>query len=533
LIVSGIARKASLIALNTTLEKLRYVQGASWDMYRVCLPNTRTNVIDEALFWVNEADEANGAKILLLTAVAGAGKSTIAHTVAERCSQAGQLVSSFFFDRETEGRNNPTALFSTIAADLSRTNACLAARITAAIDNERGLPLAPISRQFEELVLKPSQDCAILGPLVIVIDALDEGWDEDMLKIFRDGASRLPGAFRIFLTSRMRPELDSLCRKAHVRLMSLDIDTPTNMHDIALFIPHRLKHVADDRNLGDDWPGEVLRSQFETRADGLFLWVATVCDYLRTRADPTRELDKLVSVPCIIATSAETQMDKLYATILESCNWDDEDFVAGYHQFMGIIIAANTPLTISALNDLFHVGPVASAYVLRQLSPLLTGTSEEDHFAQPVRMLHQSLRDFLVVRAGEPTGYAKLQIVEEEHIQNIALLCICILNRELSENTTGMGSLDSEVPGVSSIGDGQISEALWYACQFWTDHILDVESSVSAAVEEALQLFMGAKAVVWMEVMARRGMFRGLLLVRRWAQVSVKCFRGRVITLII
>jgi hypothetical protein len=246
---TSISHKASLIGQNMILEKLRYVPGASWDVYQTCLPkNTHTNFIEDAFAWVDEPG-GNGAKILLLTAVAGAGKSTIAHTIAQRCSVKVQLMSSFFFDRETDARNNPSALFSTIAADLSRVSRRLATRITSAIKNDGSLPLAPISRQFEELLLKPCQECSVPGPLVIVIDALDEGWNEDMLKIFRDQASQLPDAFRIFLTSRMRPELDSLGRMAHVRSLNLDIGTAENMKDIALFVPHKLKQLARDINL--------------------------------------------------------------------------------------------------------------------------------------------------------------------------------------------------------------------------------------------------------------------------------------------
>jgi hypothetical protein len=522
----SISHKMSDVALNVTLDKLRRVQGASWDLYRVCLPKTRVRFIDEQLAWVSEPD-GKGAKILLLTAVAGAGKSTIAHTIAQRCHENGQLVSSFFFDRETDGRNNPSALFTTIAADLSRVDPRLAACITDAIENDRGLPLAPLSRQFEELILKPCQGCPVPGPLVIVIDALDEGWDEDMLEILRDRAANLPGSFRIFLTSRMRPELASLCQKAHVRSVNLDIEAPTNMQDIALFIPYRLKRVADHRGLGDDWPGEELRRKFEARAGGLFIWVTTLCDYLQSRADPTWELNKLLSASGLTATSAEAKMNKLYATILASYDWDDERFVAGYHWVMGTAIASKTPLTMSAQNKLLNGEPVASNYVLQQLSPLLTGTSEGDHHTQPVRVLHQSLRDFLVVRADSSTSHAKFQIVEKTHSQKLALLCLGILNRDLNEHMPGVGYLaqdESELPGIPTMRGVDISEALWYACQFWMDHILDVESSNSAAVGEAFCSFMETKAVLWMELMAARALFQGLMNVRRWVQVSIQCF---------
>jgi hypothetical protein len=45
-------------------------------------------------------------------------------------------------------------------------------------------------------------------------------------------------------------------------------------------------------------------------------------------------------------------MDELYAEILSGCDWDDEDFVNGYHLVVGAIMAAMTPLSITALQSL-------------------------------------------------------------------------------------------------------------------------------------------------------------------------------------
>ncbi|KAG9124113.1 hypothetical protein FRC07_012787 [Ceratobasidium sp. 392] len=460
-----------------------------------------------------------GAKILLLTAVAGAGKTTIAHTIAQRCAEKDQLVSSFFFDRETEGRNNASALFSSIAADISQLDNYLAERITAAIEADRALPTAPLSRQFEELVLKPCQGYNASKPVVFVIDGLDEAWNDHLLNILRDHSFHLPSAFRIFLTSRMRPELDSLCRQPHVRRVNFDIGTQTNMDDIALFIPHKLQQLARDRDLGENWPTNQVLSSFISKADGLFLWVVTVCEYLRGRDDPTEELNELLTTDDLQATSAEEQMDRLYATILESFDWTDARFVAGYHRVMGMAIATHTPLTISAMKALYREEPLASDYALQRMSPLLTGMNREDHGSEAVRVLHQSLRDFLVARASHSPHYTNFQIAEKKQSQQLALLCLKIMNRELSENIVGTGFLsinEYETRGVPSMSDGHISEALWYACQFWLDHILDVESPL--LIEEALQVFMAWKAVLWMEVLAARGRCRRLTEVQTWMQ---------------
>ncbi|KAF8602926.1 hypothetical protein BDV93DRAFT_473944 [Ceratobasidium sp. AG-I] len=514
------------IALDITLGKLRYVEGASWDLYRVCLPNTRSKIIEEILTWIGEADDASDTNVFVLTGVAGAGKSTIAHTIAQRCAEQEQLVTSFFFDRDTEGRNKPNALFSTIAADLGRVSHVLAERIAFAIENDKSLPLAPISRQFDRLVLQPCKTYSAQLPLAIILDALDEGCDENLLRILCDEIPRLPRAFRIFLTSRPSLDLDSLCRMPHIRSITLNIHGPDNMSDIELFVPRKLKTIsARHRNLGPEWPDSVLIDQFLAKSEGLFLWVATVCDYLCNRDDPKSEIVKLITATGASGISAASKMDKLYAMILGSCDWSDESFVKGYRRLVGTVIATKTPLTVSALNALYLKQPIASDFVLYRLSPLITGLGENERQTTHVRFLHQSLRDFLTLRAKDSPQSQVLVIDEKAHSQTLAFQCLEILNRDLDESLPDVGYLDKRDKhldkhelgtGVPVISSDCLPEALWYACRFWIDHTLEVNLPASDEFYGLLGTFLDTKTTLWIEIMAGRGNMRGLSEIRKW-----------------
>ncbi|KAG8685629.1 POC1 centriolar protein A, partial [Ceratobasidium sp. 394] len=511
---AAIKRNISQQDLKDELGKLRRVQDASWDSSRMCMENTRVKIVDGIMTWINSpinSNQSGGAEIKLLTAVAGGGKTTIAHTVAGRCAGNMILGSSFFFDRETAGRNTPAALFTTIAADISRLDDHLASCMVTAIENDPTLPSAPIFRQFEELVLKPCQECPIAGPVVIVIDALDEAWNKDLLDILRDHAHRLPSTFRIFVTSRMRPELDSLLRQPHASRVELNIHEQSSLDDLALYAPHKLLQLADRLNLAEDWPGEKLRAEFIAKAGGLFLWVTIVCGYLYNRDDPEAELEQLLSTTKLVGNSAEDQMNKLYARILESFDWTDPSFVAGYRRVMGTALVTKTPITISAMKELYHRQLLATDRTLQKLSPLLTGVGKVEHGSEPVRPLHQSLREFLVAQTPSSSRPVQSEIVEKEQSQQIASLSLQLLNRDLSRSIPGTGYLEKdedEVPGVPVIGQGAISEALWYACQFWQDHVLDIESL--AEIGELLWKFMDEKVILWIEVVAACGRCRGL-----------------------
>ncbi|KAB5591451.1 hypothetical protein CTheo_5096 [Ceratobasidium theobromae] len=499
-----------------SLNRLQYVRGASWDPHRVCLSDTRRGLIDTIISWINSPSNTN---LLLLTGVAGSGKSTVAHSIAQRCAANNQLVTSFFFDRETNDRNNPSQLITTIAADLARLDARIRTRICAVIEADRGLPYAPISRQFEELVLQQTQNLPIEHTLVVILDALDEGCNDDLLRILCSDVSRLPSWLRLVLTSRMYHELGDLPLKPHVRLIELDIDGQENMGDIAIFIPYRLKQVAERHELEDDWPGEQLALLFEARAGGLFLWVATICDFLCTRTDPTAELQKLLSISSL-NTSAEAKMDRLYTTILQACDWTDEEFAEGYQRLVGAVVATKVPLTISALSKLFDRTSLVGNLLLRQLSPLLTGLSKTEHTSRPARFLHQSLRDFLTLRATQSEESRIFAIDEKAHSRTLADLCLQCLNKDLNSSLPDAGFLtksNSQSHGIPS-PLGEISEAMWYACRFWIDHLTDVDPTSSGPIFGLLCKFLEEKFTYWIGIKTVHGKYESISSLVKWME---------------
>jgi hypothetical protein len=63
--------------------------------------------------------DATGKDILWLHGPAGAGKSAIAQSVAEKCAEKCQLAASFFFFRGDPSRNALGSLFATLAVQIA------------------------------------------------------------------------------------------------------------------------------------------------------------------------------------------------------------------------------------------------------------------------------------------------------------------------------------------------------------------------------------------------------------------------------
>ena len=182
-----------------------YADGAKYDPFKQCLSGTREPVIDEIIQWANDADDPHS--IFLLSGVAGSGKSTIAHTVAGYFDQLNRLGASFCFDinaHQAEQRLN--YIFSTIGTDLANFDPVIKTSLKNAVQ-KRGLrKTTHLPEQFESFILKPVESLThTIGPILVVIDALDESGDQDhrenLLKVLARKLPELPFNFRFLITT--------------------------------------------------------------------------------------------------------------------------------------------------------------------------------------------------------------------------------------------------------------------------------------------------------------------------------------------
>ncbi|KAF7971103.1 hypothetical protein HWV62_22104 [Athelia sp. TMB] len=516
----GSEELVSRVVQTLVLQQLPYAKGASWDETRTCLPGTRASVLAAIDVWAHSRDAQN---IFWLNGVAGSGKSAIAHTAARTLREAGVLTAAFFFSRDAAARNNPQSLFSTLARDLATLHSGIADDIAAALEREPALASASLSRQFRALILEPCAHHPLDRPIVVVIDALDESMQKDrdtsLLAIFRDAVPELPPQFRILLTSRPTAEIAQfLSGRAHVAPYSLDIHSRENKDDIALFVRAQLCGDMVRASVGPDWPGDDALRALARRSGGLFVWIATICVYLRTVYHPRKKLRALLAKSPQEGFAPDKTMDSLYATVLAACGeWDDADFVEDYGLVMGAIMAAKRPLSLTALRALHEsIQELSPGDLLARFGSVLVGFRDPD---QPIRILHLSFREFITDRAANGDGTRQFYISEAAHSSRLAVTCLKFLNSEL-RNTAGISgigylSMPSEnFPGIPEISG--ISERTLYCCEHWIDHLVDVEDPNK--ISEDVSIFISEHLTSWLEIVASKSTFRGLLVLRRWLQ---------------
>lgn len=499
---------------------LAYADGASWDPTLTCLPGTRLTILRILDEW---ARGSGSERICWLKGPAGSGKSAILHTIAEKLKRDGHLASAFFFSRDTASRNTAKTLFATLARDLARLHPRIAQDICEALEAEPALSTASLSRQFDALILGPSRHLPTDRPAVFVIDALDESishdLDTELLAILRDKATQLPPQVRILVTSRPTSTIEEcLSGRNHIVAHTIDVHSVENKGDIDMYVDAQLRDEVLLHKMGLTLPDETIISDLKRLAEGLFVWIVTVCNFLRTAYRPKDKLQALLSKSYRQGSPPEKKMDMLYAAILAECgDWEDPDFVRDYDLVMGTIMALKRPLSLAALRAL-HGGSqdLEAEQLLQRFGSVLIGFRDPH---QPIRILHLSFHEFVTDRAAHDESTKHFHLSEKGHSGRLAELCVKTLNRELARPIAGAGylatdPLDAGIPTISGV-----SEQLVYGCAHWPSHLQDVE--IPQTIQAHIMTLISRHLVTWIEVLAGTDVFRGSLQIRQWVQVSI------------
>jgi hypothetical protein len=149
----------------------------SQELARECLYGTREGILAEIIEWVHAPE--NKQCMYWLHGVAGCGKSAIASTVAHRFLSLNRCA-WFFFDALKQADAGPGQMFSTLSRSLADIDVKWRASLVEVLKGSRQLRTTiNVQEQFENFILKPAAEFEAIGPIVIVIDALDECGSRD------------------------------------------------------------------------------------------------------------------------------------------------------------------------------------------------------------------------------------------------------------------------------------------------------------------------------------------------------------------
>ncbi|KAF8336592.1 uncharacterized protein EI90DRAFT_195426 [Cantharellus anzutake] len=515
------------IANNQVLNELKYPIVPHHDSTQPCLPDTRIDLIEHIMTWCRTTEDSKN-RVLLLTAVAGAGKTSVALSIAAECKRENISSSNFFFKAGEQSR--PDHLFSGMARSLATNDAAYRASLISALQKDPALSTAQFAMQFEKLVAEPlrSRTSSSDRPMVIIIDALDECDTKSfprLADILRKAVPKLPPNIKFFLTSRQFDLVDRFLSPNYpIDRLTIDLSDDANMHDCSIYIRSQLHELKDVHPGLEDGIGEedALVQSIRERASGLFIWISTVFDYMKVSgSDAAKMLKKLLDEDLNRSkASAEEMMDRLYASILEKCNWKDDDFVHDYPIVMGAILIAQKPPSVTAWGAI--LSPLLESdirYTLAQLAPLVSGVRDPD---KPIRILHQSVRDFLTGRVNPQSPIlGRFGVDARRENDRVALRCIEILNKDLP-TMKDLGLIEdlSKKAKLPPIPQEVLSEHVHYACRHFVHHLSQFQEPLEAP-NGPIHAFLNEQMSRWVEVCVRTERYISISLFPEWAKLNV------------
>ena len=296
-----------------------------------CSEATRTAMMQRLEAWVEK-----GTDMFWLYGGAGAGKSALAQSLAERSRKL--VAASFFFSKtSTIPRTDGDKLIPTLVYQLVHTIPVLKGFVEKQIldnvdlfekDRKTQLQIlfvTPLIAAFNEKAIQVSE-----FPHVIVIDGLDECDDHgvqcDLLIIIANAISRLPNFFRFLVASR--PELHIKQTFKHdAALQAISVDR-CNLsrhadadHDIRIFLENEFKVILRVHPLREFlpswWPDEDDINALLERSSEHFIYASTVMEYIKS--DKDRPQDRLNVVLGLCPPGADggpfARLDEMYSLI--------------------------------------------------------------------------------------------------------------------------------------------------------------------------------------------------------------------------
>ncbi|KAJ2923215.1 hypothetical protein H1R20_g13880, partial [Candolleomyces eurysporus] len=305
-----------------------------------CDEDTRVEVTKELMDWIQDRDAPQ--RLLCMTGAAGAGKSALQQTVADRCSDSNTLGSAFFFSAGDPTRNDLTHVVPTIACQIGLHNSALQDAIAKAVEKDPLIFDKKIKVQMDTLVVAPFKRVCASGeldrstfPHAILIDGLDECSGEEnqaeLLSTIKHCFLDNDLPFRIFLASRpewaIRSTLDPdpegyLYQLAYHIKLSDKYDATA---DIRRYLWRKLRDIGrrsrDRRAQSHLWPTEEDIEKLVAAASGQFIYAATVVKYVSERhSSPVDRLRTIVnwSPEAAQQTRPFEHLDMLYRNILST-----------------------------------------------------------------------------------------------------------------------------------------------------------------------------------------------------------------------
>jgi hypothetical protein len=493
------------------LMTLSHVREAGMRPTKACLAGTRVSTLDFITDWINAVDKP---RALFLHGGAGTGKSAIAHAIGHRFDDLNRLGSLFCFDRNFQHDRHPESVFSTIARDLADWDPGFRRELAKVLEEKHSLAhTADMVMQWNRLIVEPMNRVQFVGPVVIVIDALDEsGYAASqprrlLLFFLTQRIADLPPNVRIIITTRLEQDvLDAISDNPLVDRLDLEACREEASRDIDHYVRSRFSE-ADHRMgtiAGPDYHFLV------EKAEGLFQWAFTACEVVLPPGSAGMTLkERFDDFIESLGHGGLHPLDDLYSGILSRLFQNKKPAIDRFRSVMAQVMSACEPLSIDSLHSIRRQsqGPTVMhdeiSIIVQSMGSLLSGVNRRD---TPISPLHTSFRDFLMDEKRSGPWHVDISTGHSF----MALGCARVMNAELRFNICSLETSflrNCDIPSLPSRISDAISEPLSYSCQFWQVHTTHFADSGNPLHDIRLEIsiFLKERLLFWLESLSFLG----------------------------
>jgi hypothetical protein len=386
-----------------------------------CHEETRIAIQEDILGWADELINDSNELVTWMYGPAGAGKSAIAQTIAQKLHDRGQLTASFFFSRASGkgGRGEETNLIATLAHQLSQSVPGVKPHISAAVRENPLVFNLGLQDQVEALIISPlvavsSPSNGSERPRIIVVDGLDECRQErnaqkrvvDALIL---GLRRIPHqTHKLFITSRPEHNIVAIFKKHEEKLVRrIELDDRWNPDDDirtflnAGFADIRRSHFYFQSHPVDKtWPNLNAIDTLVRRSSGQFIYASVVLKYIKSAENysPVARLEIILQL-----TNNEdrpyAELDALYEYIFSQVRGVERVLTTLSLDWMRSKSALHSGLDSplhTFLSEFMGVHKNEFKFWLLPLVSILVWQEEPNEDHSRIRYLHASLADFLL-----------------------------------------------------------------------------------------------------------------------------------------
>jgi len=289
-------------------------------------------------------------------------------------------------------------------------------------------------------------------------------------------------------------------------------------HDITIFLRDEFKQIRDTfEDLPANWPGDEKIKYLVQRADGLFIYAATICRFIKGDGQwlPQKLLDLVVldnssshspneeyDIP---STSPTWELDEMYSQLLQHSfekvkeEKDKKKLFETFRHIIGSFIILFEPLSATTLAKLLHTLHETVNLRVRHLYSVLNVPENQ---SLPIRLLHSSFRDFLL--DNRICHNQSFGVDEKQAHKTLANHCVQLMSETLKQDICGL-----HTPGILAVEVDSnrvkhcICPEVQYACFYWVQHLRRSETQLYD--DDQVHQFLREHLLHWLETLSLMG----------------------------